>query len=224
MPEYKQVVVAGNIVGANAFRAVFNVADHSDLPQLTAWDNEQMTTTAIECLAGTVLNLGKSMVCARSTNDGNAAAVLGWATALAQSAGGAVANRLRGAQSYVLLGTTPPVAPYPVHRTFQFAFAVEADSTPGSIGYQPAIAVKVFYTGAVPTVNFAYNEGTDGVPVWVAMTSAVKGTAMALAIRNAIHATGPDTVGGAADNGVLDPVTKPGSGEAFATEYWVRTL
>lgn len=224
MPEYRQIAAAGNQAGSNALRLRFAGADQSDVPQLTAWDNEQMTTTAIECLVGTAANGNKSMLAARSTSDGHAAAGAGWATGLAQTPGGAAANRLKGAESFVLLGTTPPVAPFPVHRTAQYAQACAADSAVGSIGYQPALAVKMFYTGAPPSVAFEYNEGTDGVPAWVEMTSSAKGTPMAIGVKNTIHATGPDTVGGTANDGVLDPVTKPGAGEKWAEEYWVRTL
>ncbi len=224
MPEYKQIAAAGNQAGANALRAKFEVADHSDVPQFTAWDTEQMNSTTIECLVGTAANGAKSMIAAKSTDDGNAAAGAAWATGLAQTAGGAVTNRLKGNASFVLLGTTPPVAPFPKYRTVQYAAACAADSAVGAIGYQPVLAVKVFYTGAPPTVGFEYNEGTEGAPVWVAMTSAPKGTPMALAVKNTVHATGPDTIGGAANDGVLDAVTKPGSGEKFAEEYWVRTL
>lgn len=224
MPEYVQVQEAGNKAAANAFRVVFETADHSDIPQLTAWDNENMNTTSIECLAGTPGNGNESMVMAVSTNDGNAAPAEGWATGLVSQSGGAVANRLRGRESFVLLGTTPPMAPFPVHRTFQYAMACAADSHVGSIGYRPAIACKVFYTGAPPVVNFDFNAGTEEDPDWQRMTSQAKGSAMAIGVGNTIHATGPDTVGGDNNDGVLDPVTKPGAGEKVAEGYWVRTL
>lgn len=224
MPEYQQITAAGNQAGSNALRIRFEVADHSDVPQFTAWDNEQMNSTTIECLTGTVANANRSMLAAKSTSDGHGPAPADWATALAQTPGGAETNRLRGNASFVVLGTTPPVAPFPRYRTLQYAAGCAADSGVGSIGYQPVLAVKVFYTGAPPTVAFESNDGSDGVPTWVAMTSSVKGTPMALGIRNTIHATGPDTVAGSANDGVLDPVTKPGAGEKWAEEYWVRTL
>ncbi len=224
MPEYRQIAAAGNIAGSNALRCKFSGADQSDIPQFTAWDDEQLNTTSAECLAGTAANGNKSFLAAKSTNDGNGAAGAAWATGLAQTPGGAVANRLKGTAAFVLLGTTAPVAPFPVYRTMQFAFGCAADSSPGSVGYQPSLSAKVFYTGAPPTVDFEYNDGSDGSPNWVAMTSSPKGTPLPLGIKNAVHATGPDTVGGTSDDGVLDPITKPGSGEKFAEEYWVRTL
>ena len=225
MPEYRQIAAAGNQAGSNALRVVFETSPHSDIPHLTAWDNENMNSTVIESLAGTPQNGNKSMVAAKSTSDGHGAAGAGWATDLAQTVGGAETNRLKGTTAYVLLGTTAPVAPFPVHRTFQIAQACCSDSQVGSVGYAPVLAVKVFYTGAPPTVNFDYNQGTDGAPSWTRMTSSPKGTAMPLGVNNTVHATGPDTVAGTgSNNGVLDAVTKPGSGEKWAEEYWVRSL
>lgn len=224
MAEYTQIPAAGNQAAINVMRMVFETADHSDIPQLSAWDDETMTTVASECLAGTTANGLKSLVMAASTNDGNGATGATWATALPQTAGGAVANRLRGNYSFVLLGTAVPVGPFPVYRTWQYAAAVASDSQVGVIGYQPVIACKVFYTGAPPTVHFDYNQGTSGSPSWVRMTSAPKGTAMPMGVANTLHATGPDTVGGTSNDGALDPVTKPGTGERIAPEFWVRSL
>ena len=225
MPEYEQIAAAGNQAGTNAFRAVFTVADHSDLPRLQAWDNEQLNTHAIELLTGTTENGDVSGLCAASTNDGNGDPGAAWATALAQTAGGAVVNRLQGDVAYVILGTVVPVSPFPVYRTFQFAVGIASDMASGTVGHQPYLAVKSFYTGAVPTLDFEYNNGTEGSPAWQPMTSQPGGTVNAIDVGTAIHATGPDTTGGVGgNNGVLDPITKPGSGEKFAEEYWVRSL
>jgi hypothetical protein len=225
MAEYTQVVVAGNIAGTNAFRAVFGGADQSDVPQLQAWDDENVSTTAIQALTGTTENGDESFLCAASTNDGNGDPGVGWATALAGAGGGAAVNRLRGSEDFVLLGTTAPVGPFPIYRTFQFAFGLASDSPTGKVGHEPYLSVKVFYTGAPPTVSFDHNSGTEGAPVWDPMTSQPAGTPNPVDVGTTIHATGPGTVGGVgSNNGVLDPVTKPGSGEKFAEEYWVRSL
>jgi hypothetical protein len=225
MAEYVQVVAAGNQAGVNGFRVAFGGADQSDVPQLQAWDNELGTTTAIQALVGTTENGDESFVCAASTNDGNGDPGAAWATGLASAAGGAAVNRLRGTESMVLLGTTAPVSPFPVYRTLQWAMGLASDSPTGKVGHEPYISVKVFYTGAAPTVDIEYNSGTEGAPVWSPMTSQPGGTPNPVDVATTIHATGPGTVGGVgSNNGVLDPVTKPGSGEKFAEEYWVRSL
>jgi hypothetical protein len=225
MPEYEQVVVAGNQAGVNAFRAAFDTADQSDLPQLQAWDDEQVNAATIEALAGTTENGDKSFLCAASTDDGNADPGAAWATGLAQTAGSAVVNRLKGNDAFVTLGTTIPTSPFPKYRRFQFAFAVTSDAQVGTVGHQPYLAIKVFYTGAAPTVDVEYNAGTEGAPNWKPMVLTLAGVSNPIGVGTTIHATGPATTGGVgSNNGVLDAVTKPGSGEKFAEEYWVRSL
>lgn len=225
MPEYEQVEVAGNQAGINAFRCVFDGADQSDIPQLQAWDDEQVNAATIEALAGTAENSDRSFLCAASTDDGNGDPGAAWATGLAPVAGAAAVNRLKGNENYVALGTTVPVAPFPKYRKFQFAFAVTSDAQVGTVGHQPYMSVKVFYTGAPPTVGVEYNAGTEGAPNWKPMVLTQAGTANPITVGTCIHATGPGTTGGVgSNNGVLDPVTKPGSGEKFAEEYWVRSL
>lgn len=222
MSEYKQIAAAGNQDTQNAFRASFSGADQSDIPQLQAWSDHLLNSVAQESLTGTPGNGSKSFIAAKSTHAGPAG--VGWATGLAQTAGGAIANRLKGNESFVLLGTTPPVAAFPVLRTFNLAVLVPFDASPGSVGMQPVLAVKMFYAGAEPAVAFEANQGSEGVPNWQPLTSSPKGTAMAIAVGNAILPTGPDTVGGTANDGVIDPITRPGAGEIAAPEYWVRSL
>ena len=134
-------------------------------------------------------------------------------------------NRLRGNESYLLLGDAadaPPAADE--DRYFQMAFAVHDDNVSGTSGHQPVITVKAFYAGAPPDIGFWYNRGADDLAAtevgadWVEMTSEVKGTPMAIGVGNAMLATGPGT-----STTSLDPVTKPGSGEKFAEEQWVQT-
>jgi len=224
MATYEQVANAGNLAGQNVYKARFGSEDCSDLPQLQAWDDYEMTTTDVESLAGTDNNGLESQILAAHTTGFDPGA--GWATGLASSAGGGAiqgagnrANRLRGNESYLILGDAGDVAPVAdEERKFQLAFALHDDSTPGTSSHRPVVGVKTFYAGAAPTVTIWYNKGTEGTPDWVQMTTAAKGTDMAIGVQNTIHATGPDTT-----TTSLDPVTKPGSGEAFADEQWIQT-
>jgi hypothetical protein len=215
MPTYEQVANAGNLAGQNVYRVVFGGAACSDVPQLQAWDDYQMTTTVSESLAGTSVNALKSLVAAAHTSA--VATAGGWATGLAVTAGGAETNRLKGNASFCLLGSTAPALDEA--RRFQLAFGCASDSVPGASGHQPVLGLKTFYAGAAPVPVFAYNSGTEGTPVWVAMTAGVKGTPMAMGVKNTIHATGPGTT-----TSSLDPVTKPGSGEKWAEESWIMTV
>jgi hypothetical protein len=71
------------------------------------------------------------------------------------------------------------------------------------------------FTGSTPTVTWYGNDGgTEGAPVWTALTTQPKGTnASATVIR-------PSDAGG---DGVGDVVTIPASSEAFPAEIWVTT-
>lgn len=223
MSEYVQISGAGNQNTQNVLRVVFSGADQSDIPQLQAWADFNLNTTNIEALQGTPVNGERSMLVAKSTHAGPSG--VDWPVGLAQTPGGAVANRLRGNDAFVLLGTSAPVAPFPVARTFNMALLVPADASPGGVGFQPVVAVKVFYAGAPPTIEFECNEGSDGSPVWRPLTSSPQGVNMPIAANNGLLFTGPNTVPGTgSNNGSIDPITKPGSGEKVAEEVWVRSL
>jgi len=239
MATYEQVVSggaggAGNVDGRNVYKARFGSADCSDMPQLQAWDDEDMNSVAIESLQGTDNNGGESQVVAAHTTNIKTGGP--WAPASGSAGGGVMqdpngvgtshrANRLRGGESYLELGDSgdsPPVADE--ERYFQLGFAVQDDNNTGTAGHLPILAIKTFYSGAVPDVSFWYNRGEDDLAAtevnadWQEMTSEDKGVPMPIGVKNTIHATGPSTTVTA-----LDPVTKPGSGEKFAEEQWIQT-
>jgi hypothetical protein len=213
MPVYEQVANAGNVAGENVYKIRFAGAPCSDVPQIQAWDDHNMTTTASESLSGTSASGGQSMVAAAHTTA--APTTTPWVPTTAV-AGGAQANRLRGSESFCLLGTTAPAADE--ERKFQLAFACAADSVPGASGHQPVVALKIFYAGAPPTPQFSYNAGSDGSPVWTAMVNGVRGTPMAMGVKNTVHSTGAGST-----TTSLQPVVKPGSGEKWADEQWILT-
>jgi hypothetical protein len=234
MPTYEQVVspgaggAAGNLAGRNVFRVRFATNPCSDQPQLQAWDDYAMNSTTIESLIGTP-GVPRSMVAAAHTT--NVPTPATWVPAQASAGGGEMHgggfrhNRLSGADSYLSLadaGDAPPAANE--ERFFQLALGCAHDSTPGTAGHLPVLAVKTFYAGAPPDVSVHYNRGDDDLAAtavgadWRAMVTEAKGTAMAMGVQNTIHATGPGTTVTA-----LDPVTKPGSGEKWAEELWIQT-
>lgn len=217
MPTYEQVLNAGNIDGQNVFRVRFATNPCSDIPQLQAWDDFNANSVIGEQLAGTPGNGNKPLVAAKHTTGGPSGAA--WVPASA-TPGGATTNRLKGGESFCLLGATPPAANE--DRTFQLALGCAADSAQGTSGHLPILLVKTFYAGAPPDVSFWYNNasggGTEVTPAWVQMTSEDQGVSMPIGVKNTIHATGPATTTSA-----LDPVTKPGSGEKWAEEQWIMT-
>jgi hypothetical protein len=232
MPTYERVAGAGEVAAQNVYKIRFAANPCSDMPQLQAWDDHLMTTVASESLAGTVGNGNKSLVAAAHVSNG-APPIPTWVPAAMDPAGGlhlvggvtVRANRLRGASGYLLLGDSadlPPVANG--ERRVQLAFGCAGDSTPGTSGHQPVLAVKTFYAGAPPVPEFYYNAGVEGAPNWVLMTSQVKGVAMAMGVKNTIHATGVSAPGQPATATTLAPVIKPGSGEKWAEQQWLLTV
>jgi hypothetical protein len=54
-------------------------------------------------------------------------------------------------------------------------FEVPSDATPGGAQHQADLLLRYTYTGEAPSVTWAFNEGTEGVPVWTAMTPPTHG-------------------------------------------------
>lgn len=228
MATYEQVTNAGDVDGRYVYRVQFGSEDCSDQPQLQAWDDHNMNTVASESLAGTAGNGNvPQMAAAHTTNHATGGA---WVPASASAGEGATqgpgfrANRLRGTESYLSL--SDPADAVPVageYRYFQLAALVHDDSSPGTAGHLPVLAVKTFYAGAPPVVGFEYNRGTDDLVdpnngTWEALTSEDKGTPMAIGVRNTIHFTGTGST-----TTSLAPVTKPGGGEKAAEQQWIQT-
>jgi hypothetical protein len=227
---------AGDADGRNVFKVRFATNPCSDMPQLQAWDDENMNTVVSESLQGTVGGGNQPQIAAAHTSNIKTGGP--WVPAANSAGPGAMqdpnsvgtshrANRLRGGESYLELGDVadaPPAADD--ERHFQLAALVHDDSGAGTSGHLPVLAVKTFYAGAPPVVSFWYNRGEDDlVPAqvnadWAEMTSEDKGTAMPIAVLNTIHFTG---VSGASPAVAIAPVTKPGSGEKAAEEQWIQT-
>jgi hypothetical protein len=215
MAQYEQIPLAGNQDAQNVFQITFATNPCSDLPQVTAWDDYNMNTVAIQSIAGTVGNGSKSSVLIADTSDASSGD--DWATDLTQTPGGASANRCKGNDSYVELGSVAPGAGDT--RTFQMAIAVHSSFGAGTTGHTPVIGIKTFYTGSAPTVTVKYNSANNETPTWVTLNTQTKGVSTPPSLPYTVYATGPDTTVSS-----LDPVTKPETGEAFAEEYWSRTV
>lgn len=240
MATYEQVVDeagsgrAGDENGRNVYKVRFGNEPCSDQPQLQAWDDHNMNTVASESLQGTAVNGGVPLIAAAHTTNIRTGGA--WVPASASAGEGVMqdpnavgtqhrANRLRGNESFLGLYDTGDAAPVAdEERYFQLAALAASDSVPGVAGHLPVLAVKAFYAGAAPVVDFYYNRGEDDLGAtevnadWVAMTSEAKGTPMAIGVQNTIHFTGPGS-----STTSLDPVTKPGTGEKAAEEQWIQT-
>ena len=216
MATYDLIVGAGNVDKQNVLKFTFATHDCSDIAQLTAWDDHNMTTVNKELVKG-VGAPWDSYYCAISTDAGTSG--VNWVAGCVSVVGGSLKNRLKGDTNYVLLGAAAPAA----GDSKLFNMAVEIPSTATAQSDSVAIAVKYFYTGTEPVVTLTANSnvggGTEGVPVWANVVLLYKGAAGPAAFPSKLIPTGPNSV---ASPGYLDPITRPGAGVHIAEEYYVQ--
>jgi len=202
-------VGVGQVAAKNVFRINFSQA-LSAIPELHAWDDFNLNTVAGKIFTGTTVNGNKSMIAAIGANVAPAAS---WFPA-GEVAGAAVnvASRLRATNGYCLLSASAPLANGDVF--FNFDMKIPSDVQPSDV-VGAVLSVLYKFTGATPSVVWSGNDaGTEGTPIWTALTTQPKGTnAAATVIR-------PSDAGG---DGVGDVFTIPASSEAFPAEIWATT-
>jgi hypothetical protein len=168
---------AGNNNAANVFKITFSTAV-STPPKLEAWDNSQAfpakdaagATTAKEIFTGTTGNGSKPMIYLAATT--SAAPGANWKPASA-TAGSANPNRLKGSTNYVTDPTTPGAGDAIL---FNLGAEVPYDAAvPSTSSMAHMIQVRYTYTGAAPTLTWAFNEGTEGSPSWSTITPGTHG-------------------------------------------------
>jgi len=173
---------------------------------LESWDDSTFLTTVKEQFAGTGVNGNIPYVSAVATTQG--APSSNWKPA-SRTAGGAVANRLKGTTNFVNLSTGIPGAGGSV--TWNLDFEIPSDAAVPSTSTFGVLAVRYAYSGAAPTLTFQFNDvsagGTDGAPVFTNITPGGAG--------NFIR---PADAGSTSASVV---VTKPTSGVLSAAMIWV---
>jgi hypothetical protein len=197
----------GQVAAKNVFKIAFSTA-LSAIPELHAWDDFNLNTVANKVFTGTTTNGSKPMIGAIGLSVAPSASW--WPASAVNGAAEDNASRLIGSTGWCKLDTTPPIAAGEVFFNLEFKFPDDVLPTDDVSG---VISVLYRYTGAVPTVTWSGNDGgTEGTPVWTALTTQPKGTdGSATYIR-------PSDAGG---DGVGDQVTIPASGEEFPAEIWV---
>lgn len=199
----------GQVAAKNVFRINFSQA-LSAIPELHAWDDFNLNSVANKVFVGTTVNGSKPMIGAIGADIAPGAA---WWPAT-EVAGAAVnnASRLKGNTGYCKLSASAPGAGGDVYFNFDFKFprdVVPADTVNGVSN------VLYRFTGATPTITWYGNDaGTEGTPVWTALTTQPKGTDAAASVLR------PSDAGG---DGVGDKITIPSSptDEAHPVEIWV---
>jgi hypothetical protein len=163
-----------NSTARNVFRVTFSQA-LSSLPKYEAYDGGTFpavgsgTTTTGKALAGTSGNSNKPMVSLVDTS--NAAPTSNWKPTSA-TAGSANPNRLKGTTNFVTAAGSIPGASGSI--TFNMVVEVPSDHvTTDSLN--PDLLIRYTYTGSVPSLTWAVNEGTEGTPTWTTMTPGTHG-------------------------------------------------
>jgi hypothetical protein len=197
----------GQIAAFHVFRINFS-EDLSAIPELHAWDDFNLNTAANKIFTGTVVNSNKPMIAAIGASV--APAANWWPSNPAAGAAVNNASRLKGNDGYCLLSVSAPMANDDVFFNFDFSFP--SDVLPAdTVSF--ALSVTYRFTGATPSVTWYGNDGgTEGSPVWTALTTQPKGTNSAATVIR------PSDSGG---GGVGDVVTIPPTGEEFPDEIWV---
>jgi hypothetical protein len=191
------------------FRINFSQA-LSAIPELHAYDDFNLSTVTGKIFTGTTVNGSKPMLGAIGLS---AAPAAGWWPAAAV-AGAAVdvASRLIGSTGWCKLSASAPIANGDVYFNMNFSFPSDV-SPSDTVSACPSVLYR--YTGAVPSVTWYGNDGgTEGTPIWTALTTQPKGT------NGAATVIRPSDAGG---DGTGDVVTIPASSEAFPAEIWITT-
>lgn len=172
-----QITGAGNQDAQYVFRVSFS-EDLSAAPNIEAWDNALTfpsktttgTTVAKEVFTGTTGNGDIPMLYAVSTT--SATPGDNWKPAAA-TAGAANPNRLEGDTSYVTDPTTPSSGE---SIYFNLGIEVPYDATvPSTTSLAHVIQIRYRYSGSVPSITIAGNEGTEATPVWTTLVPGTNG-------------------------------------------------
>ncbi len=205
---------AGNNNATMVYKAVFSEA-LSSAPRLEAWDNSETfplvpavgVSTTKEIFTGTAGNGNKPMLAGYIGGKSSAPSLPGaaWHPGSAV-AGYANPNLLKGQTNYVRAAVTPDADEDIV---FNLSSRVPADDTvPSSSSMNALIQIRYNYIDAEPAVSLYFNEGTEGSPIWTAITPGTHG------VRFCNTGT---TVGGPYK------LTLAESGTVDAGEQWITT-
>lgn len=164
----------GNLsVAQNVFRIAFSTA-LSSAPKYEAYDGGvypavgAAVTVLNTVFAGTAGNGSKPMLSLVATT--NAAPASNWKPASA-TGGSANPNRMKGQTNFVTDPSTPGAAGI---IRWNEVLEVPSDATTSST-MAVDLLIRYTYTGGVPALTWAYNEGTEGTPIWTTLTPGTHG-------------------------------------------------
>lgn len=169
----KAVGYGSGSIAQNVFNLTFSTA-LSSAPKYEAYDGGAYPavgaaiTVANTVFAGTAGNGNKPMLSLVATS--NAAPASNWLPAAA-TGGSANPNRMKGQTNFVTDPSTPGAAGA---IRWNEVLEVPSDATTGST-MAVDLLIRYTYTGGAPALTWAYNEGTEGVPIWTPLTPGTHG-------------------------------------------------
>ena len=181
----------------NVFRLTFSTA-LSQAPAYEAYDSAATfpavgtdLTVAKKIFAGTAGNSNKPMLSLVATT--SAAPSSAWMPAAA-TGGSANPNRLKGTTNYVTDPSTPGAGGI---IRWNLVAELPSDLVPATDNAEMThdLLVRFTFTGATPTLTWAYNEGTEATPTWTTLTPGTHGIrhAKSGAVTPNYYATVPAT-------------------------------
>ncbi len=196
-----------NSTARNVLRLSFSEA-LSAQPEYHMWDNGSTypavdavgATTVKEAFVGTDGNGDRPEYALVDTS--SAAPVADWLPDEA-TPGAANPNRMKGDSSYVVSPITP-TAGQAIRFNITGEFASDS-SVPSTSQQNILLEIDYQYTGPAPTLAYAYNDGSEGSPNWVAFTPGSHGIRL---VNTGI-------------SGAPYKLTLPLSGKVVAEELWV---
>lgn len=199
---------AGNNSSAQkVFRVTLSEAS-LDVPRLEAWDDIDLSSTSKEIFSGTSVNGFIPMLSGVATTDGVPSA--NWKPSSPVS-GGAVINRLKGEDFYVLLSVSASAT----ELLFNLCWEIPSDVS-NEAGLEATIAVYLSFSWAPPTVTWYANDesegGSESSPYWYELISAWQGSSDPVSILY-------PTDSGADSNNLKFSV--PDTGSKDNPELWV---
>jgi hypothetical protein len=171
----KSTGYGNNSVARNVFKLTFST-DLSSAPIYEAYNGGTFpavgstTNTTNTVFAGTAGNSNKPMLSLIDTSSG--APTSNWKPA-SVSVGSANPNRMLGTTNYVTATATPTGGPGGA-ITWNEVLEVPSDATTSSTMAHDLL-IRYTYTGAAPTLTWAFNEGTEGAPTWTTLTPGTHG-------------------------------------------------
>ncbi len=225
---FKPVGIGGDTTAYNVIKISFSQA-LSDRPILTAYDDYTLSTNNNTLFAGTAGSGNHPLIAAVSGQSGTTAypalsgSPSGWFPSGPSGSGNTgqgTPNYLDGSTDGIYLSDSTNIPGVGGAVTFNLAYKFWSDLT--TLDTMDGVIVCVYqYTGALPTVTFSGNSGTEGVPVWTPLVPYAGGASPVSGDTTQIR---PCDTGKGATGDATYRQTIPSAGAVFPQEIWAKNF